>query len=315
MQRLAAIPKSKYAARGGLVTSLAETTMSDPRLPAEMLDHIIDHLHDTRDALRNCCLVSKSWIPRTRKYLFADIKFPTAKSMQSWKKTFPNPSISPAYYTTTLSVGCSEVVTDVDADAGGWIGGFSRVVRLELGSQGLFGVSSSLTPFHGFSLIKSLCVTFAVVPLPQIFNLILSFPLIEDLVVFASRGVSTGSAYSSDEPPTAQPSSPPMFTGSLGLYLEAGMEPSAHRLLSLPGGIHFRMLALMWTYEEDLSGIMGLVNGCAHTLEFLDISDLLGTSTRYLRLHRSLTSISRGVEVSFDRPLESDKAQRCGVSA
>ena len=48
--------------------------MSNPHLPAEILDYIIDHLHDTEDALRNCSLVSKSWIPRTRTHLFADVK-------------------------------------------------------------------------------------------------------------------------------------------------------------------------------------------------------------------------------------------------
>ena len=38
----------------------AETTMSNP-LPAEMLDRIVGYLHDTQDALKNCCLVSKLW--------------------------------------------------------------------------------------------------------------------------------------------------------------------------------------------------------------------------------------------------------------
>ena len=61
----------------------AGTTMSNSHLPAEMLDHVVDHLHDARDALRNCCLVSKSWVPRARKHLFADIWFPTATRIQS----------------------------------------------------------------------------------------------------------------------------------------------------------------------------------------------------------------------------------------
>jgi hypothetical protein len=37
------------------------------------------YLHDTRDALRNCCLIFKSWIPRTRKHLFADVRFYTMR--------------------------------------------------------------------------------------------------------------------------------------------------------------------------------------------------------------------------------------------
>jgi hypothetical protein len=72
--------------------------MSDPHLPAEMLDHIVDHLQDTEYALRSCCLVSKSWIPRARKHLFFDIVFHTAKRLELWKETFPDPSTSPACY-------------------------------------------------------------------------------------------------------------------------------------------------------------------------------------------------------------------------
>ncbi|KAF9642570.1 hypothetical protein BDM02DRAFT_3105483, partial [Thelephora ganbajun] len=49
--------------------------MSDPHLPPEVCDYIVDLLHNKPDTLGWCCLVSRSWIPRTRKHLFADIKF------------------------------------------------------------------------------------------------------------------------------------------------------------------------------------------------------------------------------------------------
>ncbi|KAF9643160.1 hypothetical protein BDM02DRAFT_3081141, partial [Thelephora ganbajun] len=55
-----------------------QTTMSNPRqfhLPPEILDYIIDLLHDKPETLKQCCLVSKSWVSRTRKHLFADIEF------------------------------------------------------------------------------------------------------------------------------------------------------------------------------------------------------------------------------------------------
>ena len=116
---------------------LAETTMSDPYLPAEIPDQVTDHLHDTLGALRNCCLVSKSWTPRTRKHLFANTGFHTAKRLQSWKETFPDPSTSPAHYAETLSVSCRQVLTAADADAG-WIKGFCRVVQSDVN-----GVSAS----------------------------------------------------------------------------------------------------------------------------------------------------------------------------
>ena len=111
----------------------ARTTMSDPvHLPPELLNHVVDFLHRRDTALRHCCLVSKSWIPRARKHLFAEIRFNGAKKLQSWKGTFPDPSTSPARYTKTLFIDCPHAVTAADAGEGGWIKVFSQVARLEV---------------------------------------------------------------------------------------------------------------------------------------------------------------------------------------
>jgi hypothetical protein len=258
--------------------------MSNPHLPAEMLDRVVDHLHDTKDALRNCCLVSKSWTPRTRTHLFADIRFATAESLQSWEETFPDPSTSPAHYTKTLSVTCPEAVTA--AETSGWIRGFSRVVHLEIGSNGSFSEASaralSFAPFHGFSpVIKSFRVVIPAPSFPRVFNLICSFPLLEDLDVVDLDplfGIPINSNNGSDGlPATTKPQNLPVFTGAFKLLLWTGMEPFTRRLLSLPSGIHFRKLTLTWSREEDLSLMVALVEGCSHTIESLDITcNLLG---------------------------------------
>ena len=39
---------------------LAQTTISNPLDPVEVLDHVFSHLRDRKHALWNCCLVSKS---------------------------------------------------------------------------------------------------------------------------------------------------------------------------------------------------------------------------------------------------------------
>ena len=75
--------------------------MSTPCLLEELLDYVVDFLHNAPRALENCCLVSKSWIPRARMHLFAHVAF-SARGLQSWKKLFPDPSTSPACYTKTL---------------------------------------------------------------------------------------------------------------------------------------------------------------------------------------------------------------------
>ena len=143
--------------------------MSDPPLPADVLDHIADHLHDKPETLKQCCLASKSWIPRTRKHLFADIKLDTTRDLRSWKRTFPNLSTSPARYAKTPSVGRPEVIRDVDAEVGGWITGFSCVEHLDLGAYepdwGFDQPAVPFVPFHGFSpVMKSLHV--ATISLP-----------------------------------------------------------------------------------------------------------------------------------------------------
>ena len=264
--------------------------MSNPRLPEELLDHIVDLLHDTEDALRNCCLVSKSWIPRTRKHLFAHIKIRYEDNLKSWKETFPDPSTSPAHYAETLSIRCLHAVTAADAEPGGWITGFSRVVHFDVTGQGLFFVQSKVppTPFHGFSpVVKSLRFDFDFLPSSRIFNLALSFPLLEDLTVIALYDGAFGNKDNVDGLSAAvQPSNPPIFTGSLELIIKRGMELIVRRLLSLPGGIHFRKLALGWFREEDISLTAALVEGCSSTLESLHlICGLGGTFIRCLRLH------------------------------
>ncbi|KDR67792.1 hypothetical protein GALMADRAFT_257631 [Galerina marginata CBS 339.88] len=43
------------------------------RLPQELVDHIIDHLHDNPLALNNCARVCHAWLPTSRLHLFAKI--------------------------------------------------------------------------------------------------------------------------------------------------------------------------------------------------------------------------------------------------
>lgn len=268
--------------------------MTNPHLPVETLDNIVDYLHDAKYALRNCCLVSKSWVPRTRKHLFSDINFSTKERLGLWKETFPDPSTSPAHYTKSLTVGCSHVVTAADAEVGGWITGFPNVVHFWIGSMELLacGFKVTFVPFHGFSSrIKSLRACFPFLLSSQIFHLALSFPLLEDLAVIALSEVFGDKGEDSNWLSTA---AQPPFTGSLELQ-RASIKPITPRLLSLPGGIHFRKLTLWCADEEHLLWTTGLVAGCSSTLESLSIKyDLHGKSIWRLCPHWSHLSPRRG---------------------
>jgi hypothetical protein len=113
------------------------------------------------------------------------------------------------------------------------------------------GSRFSLVPFHGISpVIKSLRVAVSTLPFSHIFDLILSFPLLDDLavMVYQTPGESGDDSEEGEIPTAAQPSSSPMFTGSLEVDLSRGMRTFTHRLSSLPGGTHFRNLALTWNH-------------------------------------------------------------------
>ena len=204
---------------------------------------------------------------------------------------FPDPSTSPARY----------AVAHLEVRSRGWVA----------------GESSSLTPFHGFSpTIRSLHISFTGSPPPCLFDLILLFPLLENLAVATPYTNPASSGDGSDELPiAAQPLIPPVFTGSLELCLRGAMKPITRRLLSLPNSIHFRELTLMQFQKDNFSMIIGLVEGCSHTLESLGVTwCFFGESIQHLCPYRQPNSVPRRSGVSFDRPLESNETQRCGVS-
>jgi len=70
------------------------------------------------------------------------------------------------------------------------------------------------------------------------------------------------------------------------------MGPIARRLLSSPGGIHFRKLTLTWFQDSEAQLIRGLVGECSGTLESLKITrSTHGTSTQHLCPLSRLTAI------------------------
>ena len=247
---------------GQTLSIRAQTTTSCP-LPPEILDLIVDHLCAERITLKACCLVSKSWIHRTQKHLFAYIRFdPTDRPMiQPWKRTFPDPSNSPAHHVSTLSLEGIHAGTLTDPGVGSWIRSFNRVenLRAELDSLTLDQVS--LVQLHGFSpTLKLLCLILTDSPLSEVFNLVCSFPLLEDLELF-----TFGSASDIDD--WDPPSTSPKLTGFLQIGF--GIPSVARRLCDLPGGLRFSKMTL-WC-DDDIASTMDLVSRCSATLESFGI--------------------------------------------
>ena len=249
--------------------------MTNPSLPSEILDYVTDLLHNEPETLEQCCLVSKSWLPRARKYLFAVIKFSSASDLESWKKTFPDAANSPAYHARTLLVGCPRLVTASDAEEGGWIRAFSGVASLGVddGQRYIDAAEVSLAPLHGFSpTLKSLRVCLIRFQQPQIFDLVHSFPLLENLSLAGRNRGPVGDDGDPHGLRTVVPSTSLSFTGSLDLKMRGGVWSAARPLLDLSNGLHFQKFTVLWDCKEDLRWIMGLVVTCSHTLELLDIT-------------------------------------------
>ena len=278
------------------------------RCPPEILDGIVDLLHDNIEVLKQCCLVSKSWVPRSRKYLFVVIKFRTPGDLERWKEIFPDPSNSPAHHTRTLSIHCLEAVTTADAEEGSWIQAFACLTHLEVDDSSLSLVWFVLCRKFS-STLKSLHIALPALVLPQLFHLIHSFPLLEDLTL---RG-DTAHDYAT----RTAISLPPSLTGTLDIFVYHGIASSAHRLLNLSNGLRFQKLKLGRWEERELHLVTGLVEACSDTLGCLDITvDLEGAACSISLLDRSITraSICSVWVQSSDRPLQSDEAERCRVS-
>ena len=244
--------------------------MPRPRLslPPEIIDYTIDLLHNDTEALSQCCLVSKAWIHRTRRYLFREIKFLGLSKLEAWKKFFPDPASSPAHYARLLLLFACTVTTK-DAEEGGWIRSFTDVTELELWSM-----DTSLQPFYALSSVKSLRVLR--VTSREVPRLVCSLPLLEDLDI----STELPRIHDDDQIAFLPPSTLPPLTGTL--VLKRRVMRTACQLLDLPGDLRFRKIAWETSFSEgELELVTDLIEKCSHTLEGIFVKTY-GLGKRYL---------------------------------
>lgn len=229
---------------------------------------------------------------------FLRIKSKSLEDLDAWKRTFPDPVNSPGHHTRSLTVSCLRFINAADAEAGGWIRAFSNVVVLEVRSATRSSHESmnNLVPFRNFSpALKSLSVEFGNISLSEVFGLICTLPLLEDLTTLC-HVVDTRS--SSDQRFIFQPSTSPALTGTLLLYI-TGMECTAGRFLVLPNGLYFRKIVCTWVFEE------ALVEGCSDTPECIEIGCSLPRTFLLLlhwANHQTQLCFIREFMGDFDRP-------------
>ena len=222
-------------------------------LPQEIFNLIVDHLHDDPTTLRACCLVSKSWIPRTRIHLFNSVEFRLyGPTLESWMQAFPNPSNSPAHYTRSLHLLYSAVLNALP-----WIRSFNHIVELVVGSLESDSGRTSFAQLRGLSpTLKRLNIFYSRAPLSDFLDFICSFPFLEDLSLHYLT--TEGNTNEWTAPPTS-----PKFTRSFSLSCSSGN--ITRKLLYLPGGLHFSKITLGCLIGGDLAE--ELVSTCSDTLQ------------------------------------------------
>lgn len=149
----------------------------------------------------------------------------------------------------------------------GWIRTFSGVVRLHVDTLGSDdGTGVSLVPLRGLSpTLKSLRMAYrASTPPSEVFGLVCSFPLLEDLTLVFLDNDSEVDGWS-------VPLTSPKLTGSLDLRMLGGIRSAIRRLLDFPNGLHFTKISVS-CLSQDVSSMMDLVSRCSDTLESLGIS-------------------------------------------
>jgi len=130
---------------------------------------------------------------------------------------------NPSEKFATLLFRSAGVVAAAGAGTSGLIQTFSQVVRLELSGPDtkplIFGIleRTSLAPFHGLSpTLKSLRVDSVVLQCPRVFDLVRSFPLLEDLSLLGDDN-PLDNDNDPHGPRSVIPSTSPPLAGSLEL--------------------------------------------------------------------------------------------------
>ena len=241
---------------------LVETTML-PLLPSEILDLIVDHLHDEPITLESCCLASKSWVPRARRYLFALVEFISfIFPIQLWVETFPDPANSPGRYTRCLQLG------DLDSIVAACtvVPHFRHVEELQVSTSG--STTDNSTPPPSIQLrrmsptLKTLHVSHVTALSSELLNLICSFPLLENLGLYF---VTTWGGVDGRYIP------PPSPTLTEFLYLTNSSPAVTHGLLNLLNGPHSSRIKASFTVESARP-IADLISKCSDSVEYLALN-------------------------------------------
>lgn len=254
------------------------------QLPQELVDRVIDFLHNDRPALKASCLVHTDWIDPCRCQLFGSVTLNGLMDLESWAETFPSVLQSPAHHTRKLTlIGLCASLGDkglnpdkLDDSLLQHLRSFNQLRKLVFTALNLHPRNSP--ELHFLHVRSSLTSLLFHSPYPttqkKLLHFICSFPHLENLsITGVSRWLEDGKeGYS-------VPQASPPFRGMLKLagFSDPGGKFSS-RLVDLPNNVRFRLLKLDFLRAEECKSAERLIISCAATLEELQLgSSFAGT--------------------------------------
>ena len=227
-----------------------------PRIPQEIIDEILNRLAADSDrwSLRECALVSKSWLPSCRRHLFRAIHFNRA-DVDRWLKTFPVPEESPAHHFRDLSVEVKlgELFLEEFSEHIPW---FTSVESFNLMWRGGAPRSSLRLPRS----VTSLTLKLGAVALLRIRDVMVQLPDLDSLSLSGSLGPMDRRLL-----PGIGTVLRGRFGGKLQLLKGLAHEDVMNMLLEVPTGLHFTEIRIRDARECPLS-VVRLVEACGKPL-------------------------------------------------
>lgn len=146
--------------------------MLEADLPQELIDIVLDNLHDDQRSLRQCSLVCKAWVPRCRSYIFEHI-YLKSEDVDRWRRMM---EASPEYSNLVRSFTRSFLRRNVE------------VLRISSSPE------NNVIPFQMLSQFSNLLTIdarrFSLEGYPNDF-LSLKLPSVKSLIVYSLTGESS----------------------------------------------------------------------------------------------------------------------------
>jgi len=156
---------------------------SQPRLPLELCELVIDYNHDDHITLRACCLTCYAWVVRARMHLFHRARLSTSKLPSTISLLTASPAIATCVKHLTIDFGGADSLADVCAPLKGICERMQAVQTLKLTGISLYAsleLNLLLTVLPKCTIHLELG-KIAVAPQSPLPELISSFPALQGL--------------------------------------------------------------------------------------------------------------------------------------